>query len=61
MTYLFEKIVKDFRMSKRGKGSPPREPGEPFPRSKRAAVSIKNGVAKPVAPFGWMLLTMEKK
>jgi len=57
--YLFEQLVNDFRMNKAGRNSR-REPGDAFPRSKRAAMSVKQGVAKPVAPFGWVLVELEK-
>jgi CRISPR-associated protein Csm5 len=57
--FLFEQLVTDFRMNKAGRNSH-REPGDAFPRSKRAAMSVKQGVARPVAPFGWVLLEMEK-
>jgi CRISPR-associated protein Csm5 len=57
--YLFEQLVNDFRMNKAGRNSR-REPGDPFPRSKRAAMSVKQGVARPVAPFGWVLMELEK-
>ncbi len=59
--YLFEKIVKDFRLHRRQKGSPPRKPGDPFPRSKRAAMTVKDGKALALAPFGWVLFEMEEK
>ncbi len=58
---LFEQLVRDFRMHKAAPGSPPRKPGDPFPRSKRAAMSVKEGAAKPAAPFGWVLVELEKK
>lgn len=57
---LFEKLISDFRMHKAGPGSPPRKLGDAFPRSKRAAMSVKQGLARPVAPFGWVLLEMTK-
>jgi len=57
---LFEQIVRDFRMHRAQPGSPPRKPGDPFPRSKRAAMIVKEGVANPAAPLGWVLLEMEK-
>lgn len=49
---LFEQLVRDFRLHKAGPGTPPRKPGDPFPRSKR--VVMKDAVA--AAPFGWALL-----
>ena len=58
--YLFEKIVKDFRLHKHQKGSPPRKPGDPFPRSKRAAMTVKDGEAVALAPFGWVLFEMDE-
>ncbi len=53
--HLFEWLVRDFRMQRAGRGSP-RQPGDPFPRSKRAAMRIGDRVAKPAAPFGWILM-----
>ncbi len=58
---LFEQLIYDFRMHKGVKGSPPRKVGDPFPRSKRAAMIIKNGVALAAAPFGWALVELEKQ
>ena len=52
---LFEQIVKDFRLNRAGSKSP-RNPGDAFPRSKRAAMVIKGNVPKPAAPFGWVLV-----
>jgi CRISPR-associated protein Csm5 len=57
--FMFEKLVDEFRMNKAGRNSR-REPGDPFPRSKRAAMVVKQGVARPAAPFGWVLLELEK-
>lgn len=54
--YLFEQIVRDFRMHKANRSSQPRKPGDPFPRSKRAAMKIVEGPAAPAAPLGWVLL-----
>lgn len=59
--YLFEQLVEDFRLHKHQQGSPPRKPGDPFPRSKRAAMGVKDGKAYPLAPFGWVLLEMQEK
>lgn len=59
--YLFEKLVDDFRMHKQQRGAPARKPGDPFPRSKRAAMGVKDGKAYPVAPFGWVLFEMQPK
>ena len=56
---LFEQLVREFRMHRRQRGSPPRKPGEPFPRSKRAAMQVQGRSAVPVAPFGWVLLELQ--
>lgn len=56
---LFEVLVSDFRLHRAGQGSPPRKPGDPFPRSKRAAMIVKEGVARAAAPFGWALVEIE--
>lgn len=56
----FENIVRDFRLHKAGRNSPPRKPGDPFPRSRRAAMVVKDGVARPAAPFGWALVELTK-
>ncbi len=55
---LFEQLVRDFRLHKAGPNSPPRRPGDPFPRSRRAAMRVINGVAAPAAPLGWMLIEL---
>jgi CRISPR-associated protein Csm5 len=55
---LFEQLVSDFRMHKASKDSPPRKPGDAFPRSKRAVMRVKQGIASAAAPFGWVLLEM---
>lgn len=55
---LFERLIADFRMHKAGKDSPARKVGDAFPRSKRAAMTVKNRVAQAVAPFGWVLLEL---
>ena len=57
---LFERLVEDFRMNKAGRSSP-REVGDPFPRSKRAAMVMKEGRAQAVAPFGWTLLELTQQ
>lgn len=56
---FFEGLVRKFNLHRAGKNSPPRSPGDPFPRSKRAAMSPKDKKAV-AAPFGWVLLEMEK-
>ncbi|MEP0806715.1 MAG: type III-A CRISPR-associated RAMP protein Csm5 [Chloroflexota bacterium] len=53
--YLFERLVSEFRLDKAGKRSK-RQIGDPFPTSRRVAVSGKKDEAKPVAPFGWALV-----
>lgn len=53
---LFEQLIQDFRLHRAGKNSPRRHPGDPFPRSKRAAMVVKDRVPRAVAPFGWVLL-----
>ncbi len=55
---LFERLVEDFRMNKAGRSST-REIGDPFPRSKRAAMVMKDGRSLAVAPFGWALLELK--
>ncbi len=57
---LFERLVRDFQMDKAGKSSR-RKPGDPFPTSRLVAVSGKNEAAKPVAPFGWVLIQLEER
>jgi CRISPR-associated protein Csm5 len=54
---LFEQLVRDFRLDRAGRGST-RHPGDPFPRSRRAAMTIKDGRPRAVAPFGWVLVEM---
>lgn len=58
--FLFEKLVDEFKMNKAGRSSR-REAGDPFPRSRRAAMSVKQGIAAPIAPFGWVLLELKKR
>lgn len=58
---LFEQLIRDFRMHKAAPGSPPRKTGDAFPRSKRAAMLVKDGAAVAAAPFGWVLITLEQK
>jgi CRISPR-associated protein Csm5 len=57
--FLFEQLVSEFRLDKAGRRSR-REPGDPFPTSRRVAVSGKGDAAKPAAPFGWVLIELEK-
>ena len=56
----FERIVSDFKLHKAGRNSPPRQAGDAFPRSKRAAMLMKDGVAQAIAPFGWVLMEIER-
>lgn len=58
--YLFEEIIKTFRMHKQQKDAPPRKPGDPFPRSKRAVMKIDGNEAEALVPFGWLLFEMNK-
>ena len=57
---LFEQLVSDFRLHKAAPGSPPRKAGDPFPRSKRAVMAVKQGVARAVAPMGWGFVGLKK-
>jgi CRISPR-associated protein Csm5 len=57
---LFEQLVSDFRLDKAGKRSH-REMGDPFPTSRRVAVSGKGDATKPAAPFGWVLVELLEK
>ncbi len=57
---LFEQLVRDFNLHRAGRNSPPRKAGDPFPRSKRAAMLIRERVARAAAPFGWVLLELKK-
>jgi CRISPR-associated protein Csm5 len=56
----FEGIVRDFKLHKATRNSPARRPGDPFPRSKRAAMVVKERVATAAAPFGWVLVELDK-
>ncbi len=58
---LFEQIISDFRMHKASNDSPSRKVGDAFPRSKRAAMVVKQGKAQVVAPFGWALLELTEQ
>lgn len=58
---LFEQLVADFRMHRGQRGAPPRKAGDPFPRSRRAAMSMKDDVAKPAAPLGWVLVGLKAR
>lgn len=55
---LFEQLVREFRMDRAGKKST-RQPGDPFPRSRRAAMALKEGRPRAVAPFGWVLVELK--
>jgi CRISPR-associated protein Csm5 len=54
--YIFEKILKDYRMVRKGR----RETGDVFPKSRRVVMQSKGDVAQPLAPFGWALVELEK-
>lgn len=56
--FLFERLVSEFRLNKAGRRSR-RQPGDPFPTSRRVAVSGKKDEAKPIAPLGWVLVEVE--
>lgn len=56
---FFERLVQDFRMHRAGRNTPPRKPGDAFPRSRRAVMVVKDNVARPAAPFGWVLVEMK--
>lgn len=58
---LFEQIIYDFRLQRRQRGAPSRREGDPFPRSKRAAMVTRQGEQKAVAPFGWVVLTLKER
>lgn len=58
---LMERIVRDFRLD-RGR----RQPGDPFPKSRRVVVQISQDrqgrpVERPVMPWGWCLVEMEER
>jgi len=56
---LFEQLVAEFGLHRAPKGSPKRKPGDPFPRSRRAVVNVKDGVTQAVAPLGWVLVEVK--
>lgn len=58
---LFEQLVREFRLHKAGRNTPPRKAGDPFPRSKRAVMRVKDGSETPVAPLGWVLIELKKE
>lgn len=55
--YLFEKLMRDFRLQHRRNWNAPPTKAKDFPVSRRVVVS-KGHIA---APFGWAVLTMEEK
>jgi CRISPR-associated protein Csm5 len=57
---LFEQLITEFRMEKNWRNSK-RHTGDDFPRSRRAAMLVKEKVAVASAPFGWALLTLKRK
>lgn len=58
-TALFERIMKEYKLQHRSRSALPRKQGDPFPQSRRVAVSVAKG-NKPAAPFGWVLLEWER-
>ncbi len=54
--HLFEKLVRQFRLQHRSRRR--REVGDPFPISRRV-VTVDKTAPKAVAPFGWVVLTLE--
>jgi CRISPR-associated protein Csm5 len=56
---LFSRLVSEFRMQKKGRGEMDR-PVDRFPASRRAAMKVKENIARPAAPFGWVLVELEK-
>ncbi|MEA3351690.1 MAG: type III-A CRISPR-associated RAMP protein Csm5 [Chloroflexota bacterium] len=52
---LFKKLLRDFRMQKG------RSQVESFPVSKRVVVKDDGNTILPLAPFGWVLLTLDKR
>jgi CRISPR-associated protein Csm5 len=57
---LFSRLVNEFRMQKKGRDAIDR-PVDRFPASRRVAMKVKEGVSKPAAPFGWMLVELDNK
>jgi len=57
---LFEQLVADYGLHRSTRNAPRRIAGEPFPRSKRALMRVKDGVATPAAPFGWALIELKE-
>lgn len=53
---LMESLIQKFRLT-RGR----RQAGDPFPKSRRVAVSVKSGHPVPRYPLGWALLEMVPK
>lgn len=58
---FMERIIQDFRLA-RGR----RQPGDPFPKSRRVAVALaraQNGQVTETAatPFGWALMEMNER
>ena len=58
-TALFERIMKEYKLQHRSRSALPRKQGDPFPQSRRVAVSVAKG-NKPAAPFGWVLLEWKR-
>ncbi len=61
--YLFEHIISTYRLDKAGRRSR-RQMGDPFPKSKRAVMTLKKDrtgrtVDRPAAPLGWVLMEIK--
>ncbi|MEA3396265.1 MAG: type III-A CRISPR-associated RAMP protein Csm5 [Chloroflexota bacterium] len=58
---FFEGVMRDYRLA-RGK----RQPGDPFPKSRRVLVSVRRSrdgqvVERPVSSIGWVLLELKER
>ncbi len=58
---LFRQLVSEFRMQRIDRGSSPRDPNTGFPSSRRVAMAVKGGRPLAAAPFGWVLVELEKE
>jgi len=54
--YLFEHIMREYRLQRTTRRGPRRRPGDPFPTSRRVATRGEHDL---LAPFGWVVLTLE--
>lgn len=57
---LFEQLVREFKMQKTTRGAAGYRQGDEFPRSRRAVMSVKEGVSVARAPLGWVLVELDK-